>query len=200
MAGIGAILSLVGTAVSAAGTLAAGRQAQAQAEYQARAYEQQGKIQQQALEFQAKQYELAGKEEQAAAQQEAEAHRREKRLALSRLQTQAAASGFTATDPTSLAIADEIERYGTYKQQLANYGGEARRANLEDEAAARRYEGEAARSGAQISATASRLEGRSARQNATFSAIGTLAGGIGQGLSRYYQPFSSSAAPSYRYG
>jgi hypothetical protein len=200
MAGIGTILSIVGTVVSAAGTLAAGRQAQAQAEYQARAFEQQGKIQQQGLEYEARQLELAGKEEQAASQREADDQKREKNLALSRLQTQASASGFTATDPTSLAIADEIARYGTFKQQIAAYGGKARRANLEDQAAGARYEGEAAIAGANASAAGARLSGRSARQQSLFSAFGTLAGGLSKGLSRYNQPFASTSTSSYRYG
>ena len=145
---LGAIASLAGTVVSAAGTIAAGKQAQANANWQALEQERQAKA------------------EQASAQREAQQLERRKDLALSRHQAVAAASGLSASDPTSLDIRGEIEEYGTMQQQLAQYGGRDRRAGLEAQA------------------TATRLEGDLAAKRARSSAIGTILGGIG-GLARY---------------
>ena len=41
---------------------------------------------------------------------------RQKNLALSRLQAVGASSGFSATDPSNLALANEISKYGTYRK------------------------------------------------------------------------------------
>ncbi len=163
LAAIGTVISMLGTAVSAQGTIAAGKAQEAAAK-------------QEALQLEAK-----GKEEQAAAQREGEEYKRKKELTLSKLQTNAAASGFTATDPTSLALADEIERYGTYQQQMTQYGGESRRTGLNEQASLRRMEGKAAASAARTSAAA------------------TIIGGIGSMASRFGQP-SGGGSSSYRYG
>lgn len=156
---------LVGTFMQARGTLAA------------------GKARQQALEYEAQQQELKAKEEQAAAQREAQQYERKKKLALSELQAKSAASGFTATDPTALALADEIARYGTYQEQLAQYGGKSRRAGLEAQA------------------QGSRLTGKAARQGASYSAAGTILGGISSMAGKYAKRSTPAAGGgSYRYG
>jgi hypothetical protein len=161
--------TVAGSAVAAMGTLAAGRS------------------QQKAANYQAAQLERQGEEEQAAAQRAAEELRRKQQLALSRLTTVAAHSGFSATDPTSLHLADEIGRYGAYQEAMTRYGGVSRRAGREAQADAARYEGEAARRGAGARALATILSG-----------IGTLGG-------RYQQPPAASgptggAGGSYHYG
>lgn len=161
MLAIGA--TLAGSAVSAAGTIAAGKAAQQSADYEAA------------------QLDIKAKEEQAAAQRDAQQYKERKELALSSLQARSAASGFTATDPTTLALADEIERYGTMQEQIAQYGGKSRRRGLEDQATGRRIEGKAARKGAQ------------------YSAIGTILGGIGSATGRM-PGGSPSGGGSYRYG
>jgi hypothetical protein len=143
MAAISAVVGLVGSLVSAAGTMAAGR------------------AQQEAEEYKAKQLEIKGKEERAAAQREGQEYERKTELALSTLQARGSTSGFTATDPTSLAIADEIAKYGTYQQQMTMYGGESRQAGLEAQA------------------EAARMEGRAARTGARYAALGTIIGGVG---------------------
>jgi hypothetical protein len=143
MAAISAVLGVVGSLVSAAGTMAA------------------GKAQQQAAEYEAKQLEIKGMEERAAAQREGQEHEKKTDLALSSLQARGATGGFSATDPTALAIGDEIAKYGTYQQQLAMYGGESRQAGLEAQAEGRR------------------MEGRAARQGAKYAALGTIIGGVG---------------------
>lgn len=148
MAGIGMIMGLVGSVVSAAGTLAA------------------GKAQQQQAEYEAAQLDIKAKEEQAAAQQEAQQLRERKERAQSTLTARSAASGFSATDPTALALADEITRYGTLQEQMAQYGGKSRR---------RGYEAQA---------EGSRLSGRAAKAGARYSAMGTILGGI-TSMARY---------------
>lgn len=164
MAGIGAIVGLIGSAVSAAGTIAA------------------GKAQQQADEYAAVQLEMKAKEERAAAQKEAHQYERRRDLALSTVQARSAQSGFTGTDPTALAIADDIEKYGTYQAQLAQYGGESRRAGYEAQAEGKR------------------LEGRAARIGAGYAAAGTIIGGF-SGIAKGFGGGSSgSTAGGYIYG
>jgi cell division protein FtsL len=149
MAAIGTILSVVGTFVSAAGTMAAAKQ------------------QEKAAEWQKLEYERQAKSETAAAQRDAEALQHKKDLALSRLQTVAAASGFSATDPTALNVGGEIEKYGTMQQQMAQYGGADRAAGL-------RAQGDLG-----VLAAKARTTGANAQ------AFGTILGGLGSGLSRY---------------
>ena len=161
---VGTIATIAGTAVTAAGTIAAGKNAEASAK------------------FEAQQMEAKGKEEQAASQREADEYRRRKNLALSKLQSNSAASGFTATDPTALALADEISKYGTFQEQMANYGGASRRAGLEDQAAGRI------------------MEGKAARRGSMYSAAGTILGGVATMADRYNPKRQTSSTPSYRYG
>lgn len=155
---VSTVAGMAGSYIQAQGTLAAGKAAQ------------------QAAEFEAKQLDIKAKEEQAAAQREMFDQRREKELALSKLQSNAAASGFSATDPTSLALADEIEKYGTVKEQLAMYGGTSRRAGIEAQAASRRMEGEAAKIGSK------------------YSAAGTILGGISTMAGKYAGSYGKSAS------
>ena len=114
---LGTVASLAGTAVSAMGTIAAGKQRQASANYQAA------------------QMDIKAKQEHAAAQQEAFQLKRKKKLALSNLQSRAAASGFDPLDPTTQDIAGEISTFGTLREQMAQFAGRDRRQGLEDSAA-----------------------------------------------------------------
>lgn len=163
MAELALIATVLGSAVTAAGTIAAGKDAKAQANWQALEYERQGKS------------------ERASAQRQAEQEQHRKRLAESRLQTVAAASGFTATDPTALGILTGIEEEGTIRAQLAQYGGEDRAAGLQSQA------------------TLSRMAGSAAKRKANYTAIGTILGGLGSGLAKY-NTGGSTAAPSSYYG
>ncbi len=110
---------------------------------EANALKAQAQAEQQAAEFQARQMEIKAKEEQAAAQREALERKRERNIAMSRLQTVAAASGFSATDPTALDLTGDIARYGTFREQMELYGGAARRRGLEYAAAGERAGGRA---------------------------------------------------------
>jgi hypothetical protein len=159
MAAISAVFGVIGSIVSAAGTMAAGR------------------AQQEAKEYEALQLEIKGKEERAAAQREGQEHERKADLAQSTLQARSSTSGFSATDPTSLALADEIAKYGTYQQQMAQYGGESRQEGLKGQA------------------EAARMEGRAARKGAQMAAMGTIIGGIG-GLAKGFGGASGGSAPS----
>lgn len=154
---VSAVAGMAGSYIQAQGTLAAGKAAQ------------------QAANYEAAQLDIKAKEEQAAAQREMLDQRREKELALSKLQTNAAASGFSATDPTALALADEIERYGTVKEQMSMYGGESRRRGIAAQAAGRRLTGAAERAGSQ------------------YSAAGTILGGISTMASKYAGPKYAAA-------
>lgn len=165
MAAASAIFGIIGSVVSAAGTIAAGN------------------AQQEAAEYEAKQLEIKGKEERAAAQKEGQQYERRTELALSQLQARGAAGGFTSTDPTSLALADEITKYGTFQQQLSQYGGESRQEGLKAQAGVRRIEGAAAAKGAKLAAVGTILGGFG-------SAAKGLSGGFGGG----------TASTSYRYG
>lgn len=148
MAGIGAIFSLLGTVVSAAGTMAAAKQQERAAEWQRLEYERQAKA------------------ERASAQREGEAEGRKRDLALSRLQSMAAGSGFSATDATALNVGGEIAKYGTYRQQVAGYLGQDRAAGLEAQG--------------ELGVLAAKARSAQARGQA----MGSIIGGLG-GLARY---------------
>lgn len=160
---ISTLATVAGTAVAARGTIAEGKAAQVAANYEAQ------------------QLDIKGKEEQAAAQREAEQLRRQKNLALSKVTARSAASGFSATDPSTLAISDEIEKYGTVQEQMAMHGGTSRRAGLEAQA------------------TAARFEGRQARKASRYKAAGTILSGVSTLASRFNPPKQTSAG-SGRYG
>lgn len=134
MAGVSAIFGLIGTIVSAAGTIAAGQAEKEQADYEA------------------KQLDLKAQEEQAASQREAFEADKEKRLVVSRQQALAAASGLTASDPTVVDITSGTEAYGVYRSRMFRYGGEERATGLRAQAEGRRISGQAAAQGAMYSA------------------------------------------------
>lgn len=164
--GLGTIASLAGTVVGMAGQMAAGKAAEAAAEYEA------------------KQHEVAGKEKLALAQREARDLERKKDLALSTLQTNAAGSGFTATDPTALLLARGIDEYGEEQKGMAMYSGRA------------------GKEGSFNQAAAARMSGKAAKQGATYKAFGTLLSGFGTIADRYnpVRQASSSSSSRYFYG
>ena len=159
---ISTLATIGGTGMAAMGTIAAGKDARRAAEHEAA------------------QLDIQAKEAQAASQKEAEQYRRRKELALSSITNKAAGSGFTATDPTALAIADDVEKYGTMQEQMAMYGGTSRRAGLE-------AQGEAALA-----------EGRAKEKGSKWNAAATILGGMGT-LADKYAPKTAKTA-SYRYG
>lgn len=168
---IAPIAQVAGTGLTALGTIAAGRNAAAQ-----------GKMAQQAADYEAAQLDIRAKEEKAAAQREAREFQRRKEHALSSLQARGASSGFSATDPTALAIADELARYGTLQEQTAQYGGSSRMAGTYAQADARRMAGDMAL-----------MEGKAKKSSSYLTAAGTILGGISD-LGKKYNP------KAYAYG
>lgn len=138
---IGLIASLAGTAVSAIGTIASGQAAA------------------RAAEMQARQLELNAKNEFAAGQREAQDEAHKTKLILSRLQNNASSGGFSGTDPTALDLTGDVAKYGTYRQQVAQYGGENRAEGLRTQAAAARETGKAELTGSYFRAGGTLLSG-----------------------------------------
>lgn len=179
MATVAALASAASGALTAVGTIAAGNAAKTQ-----------GDMQQQAFNFEARQQEIKANDEFGAAQQRADALGRQKRLALSTLQARAAGSGFAATDPSNLALADEIETYGTLQEQTALYGGERARQDLRTGAAASRYSGQVAAD-----------MGRFKRTQSYLSAAGTIIGSLAKaGMNYKFGGAPSAPSGGYRYG
>jgi hypothetical protein len=150
----------IGAGVSAYGTIAA------------------GKAQQQAADYEAAQLDVQAKDEKAAAQAQALELRRNRTLALSALQARSAASGFSATDPTTVKLAGDIAARGAYQEAIAQYGGNSRAAGLNAQA------------------TGARLSGQAARTGSYYSAAGTIIGGVGTMADQYARYKYPS---SYRY-
>ena len=177
LAALTPILTIASTAVTAIGTIAAGRAAA-----------EQGRLAQQAAEFEAKQLEIRGKDEKAAGQREMLELRRQKVAALSRLQTVSAASGFSATDPTTLSLADEVAKYGTLQEQTALYGGDVRQNQANLAAAGKRFEG-----------ARELMLGQARERSSYFSAGGTILGSLST-LGTKYCAVPRRTSDAYRYG
>lgn len=184
---IATVASVAGAGIQAYGTIAAGKA-------EARAAEEQARNARSAANFEAAQLDMQAKNERAAAQVEAEEYRRRKELALSEARAKSAASGFTATDPTALAIADEIAKYGTLQEQMAAYGGEERARSTERSSYATRVSGESAYSAGMKSASA-------ARKGSFLDAAGTILGSVSTLATRYADRLETKKSQtSYRYG
>ena len=134
LATVGTILGLVGTGVSAYGTIAAGQQAKANANFEATQMTQQAT------------------EERAAAQRQAQDVTQKTNLLLSRQRAVAAASGFGASDPTVQNLEGDVIQKGAYQAGLVRYGGDARAQALNTQAAATRASGQATATGSLFSA------------------------------------------------
>jgi len=141
MAGIGAVLSIVGTGLSVVSGI------------------QQGKAQAAALEYEAQQNERRAKEERAAAQRSALDKKSETEAVLSRQRALAAASGAGLLTPSVIDIYEETAQRGAYHEQAERYGGESRAAGYRDAANANRLKASAAKSGATLSALATGFSG-----------------------------------------
>lgn len=155
-----AIIGLIGGGVSAAGTLASGA------------------AQDDAAQFQANQLDAKAKSDLAAAQREAQEKSKDTKLALSRVQAVAGASGFSATDTQVGEIAGDIAAKGRYQSLLDLYKGE-------DQAAGDRAQAEAART-----------TGKAARVGSYFGAAGTLL----SSASTFYDKYSKIGVPKVAKG
>jgi hypothetical protein len=200
MAEIAMIAAIAGTAVGAAGTIAAGQHASSAAAAEQQRLVREGAARKTSLEFEAKQLDVQAKNERAFAQREMFEKRRTKDIALSTLQARSAASGFSATDPTTLSLADEISRYGTLQEQMAMFGGESRANDLQLGAAGRRFSGESAMQSAIAQGEAAKAEGRAKRNASYFSAAGTILGGLSSMAGKFPTGGSGGAPSGGRYG
>ena len=140
MAGIGTILTIASTALSAVGTLASGAQAKATAEFEARQRESQAQ------------------EARAVSQRAALEKRREQRLLQSKQLAAAAAVG-GATDPSVIDIFARTEERGELAFQTELYRGETQARGLETAADVRRFEGRQAQLASYIQAGSGILSG-----------------------------------------
>lgn len=174
-----AIFGLIGAVVSAAGSIAAGSAAKSAAQAQA-----------QMSIFKAKQEEQAAGEARASGQRRAEEESRKGRLAQSQLQARAAADGGSATDPTVLALGEDIAGRSRLGAGIEYYKGENQARGFENQAELSRMQ------------AAAQLAEGSAKQTASyFSAGGTLIGGVGSAFSAYKkEPVPATAAATYGYG
>lgn len=141
MAGIGAIVGLLGTGLQVVSQIQA------------------GKAQEAALEFEAQQREAAAKEERAAGQREALEKRRQYERVSGRQRAVAAASGAGVTNASVLDIFEETASRSRYEEGVARYGGESRARGQLDKAAAARMKGKAARQGGILGGIATGLSG-----------------------------------------
>lgn len=136
LAAISAVVGLLGTVVSAAGTIAQGKAAEA------------------AADFQAEQLKIKGKEERAASQRAAEERKKEAGLVNSRIQAGAAASGAGAgiLDTSVVELASDVAGRGEYGARMERYTGEERKQGLDLQAESAKMSGDAAKQGAMFSA------------------------------------------------
>jgi hypothetical protein len=236
-----------GAGIKAAGTIAGGKQAQQGADYQANQMrgqatltrqkanatrvqaqylrERAGQIRQQA-EGMAEGERAAGKQELAEAQVTASEYKRQKDLAASALQARAGAGGLMATDPTALALADDIAKRGTLQERRAVFSGTNARAGRYGKARAISQEGAIAGRNTDVQAHMTDVEGAlqdweagnldqqalwtnwegAAKKKASWlEAAGTILGGVSTIAGKYGPPGgtttqSKSSKSPYRFG
>jgi len=151
---------------------------------QAQAQKHAAKAQKASLDFEASQLEDRADQEFAAGQREAGELRKRKELALSTLQASSAASGFSATDATTLDLAGDIEERGSIQERSALFSGSQRAAGLETQATARRATGNAAVQGGRFASIGTILSGVSSMGRFAAQMRGRHAP-VGAGATRY---------------
>lgn len=127
MAQAAAIAAAAATVISAGGAYAEGVQAKRSADYKA------------------KQLEVNAGQARAQGQRQSIEARRAGRLAESKLQSQAAASGGSASDATVVNLAQDIGADGEYNALTQLYNAEEQARGMEGEASISRYEGRQAK-------------------------------------------------------
>lgn len=115
-------------------------------------------------ELEGKQLDVAAGEELAAGQRDMFEFRRQTDDALSTSQARAAASGFTATDPTALKVAGDVANYGRLQERMALYSGQSRADALKRQAATTRL-------GGFITGKVGDIEAKSLRSSAKVEAL-----------------------------
>lgn len=141
MAALAVAAQVVGTVVSAVGTLAAGAQAKNTAE------------------FEAAQYRQKANEERAVASRTMQNERRQKELVISKLNANAAQASGDTTDTGVLNLVGGIEKEGEYQALSAFARGENAARGLEDQAYMTKRKGEFAQTASYMKAAGSVMEG-----------------------------------------
>lgn len=141
LAGLAPIFSAVGTGISVLGTIQAGREAKAQAEYQAKVQEQQAD------------------EAYASAQRDATEKYRKGRIMLGDQRAAIAGSGGDLTDPSVLDIMGDTEAEIDLAARTDIYKGEQQARGLNDAAINSRISGKNAQKASYISAAGSLFSG-----------------------------------------
>jgi hypothetical protein len=140
--GLSGIIGLVGTAVSAAGSIVAGQQQAAMAEAQAKAYEQQAQADAQASAY------------------EAQRERKKQELLQANARAQVGASGAgLAGSPSEVLAANARE--GELDLATIRYGSQLRQNNLRTQAGISRFSGRQARTAGYINAGTGFISGLS---------------------------------------
>jgi hypothetical protein len=135
-----AAIGLVGTAISAAGSIAQGRQAEVMANYQAKAYGQQARADAQSAAYEASQ------------------ERRQQALLEANARAQVGASGVAlAGSPTDVLAANA--RAGELDIQAIRYGSQLRQNSLRTQAAISKYQGAQAKQAGYINAASTAVSG-----------------------------------------
>jgi hypothetical protein len=133
-------LGLASTAISAAGMVMQGKQAEAMSEYQAKAYGQQAAADQQASAY------------------EASRERHKQELLQAQARAQVGASGVAlAGSPTEVLVANARE--GELDLQAIRYGSQLRQNNLNTQAAIARFSGKQAKTASYIGAAGTAVSG-----------------------------------------
>lgn len=146
---------------------------------------QQGNAANKAAQYQAQQLDVNAGQQRAVAQRQAINDRRAGRLAESKLQARAGASGAGAGDPTVINLAQDIGAQSEYNALTSLYDGEEKARGMEGEADMKRYEGKMAKKGATIGAISS-----------TLSSFGSMRMKYGGSGPNYYNASTGSMGSS----
>lgn len=171
-------LMVVGSLVSASGTIAGGKASQQYAQTQAAASNYQAGVSENTAAI----LETNAGQERAAAQRTAAEDRRRARLAASRAQAVAAASGGGASDPTVTGLISDIQGEGEYRALASLWQGEDRARNLQAAA----YDKRAEATGQRYTAGVYDWQGDEYRRAANIKAISTLLS-AGTGIAGKYK-------------
>jgi hypothetical protein len=181
-----ALFSVLGTMVSAVGTIASGAAAARQANAQAAQQEHAARVADQ-----------KAMQERAVAQRQAFEKRREGRLATSGLIARAAASGASATDPTIINLGGDTAGRSEYLALSHMARGEQAGRDQEDRAALNRWQAGIARDEAGTAMASGFLRAGSSILSGASSLFGKSSGGSFVGLSPLTAPPTASLFDDY---
>lgn len=179
---LGPAMSIAGTVTQAQAQRQAGTNAMAMAEAQA----QNAQV---AANFEAQQYDYLAGQELAAGQAEAYQQRKQAALVASTALANAAASGATASDPTTVKVISDIYAQGAYQSALAMYEGEEQARRYQIDAITKRVSG-------QSQANAALTSGSAARSASGLNSISTLIQGGTSLLNKYGSDLGTVASPA----